>query len=123
MSSNVLAMKQLVRYCILLFGALVFLISACSVGSQHLVLKKQVACSGEISQSPFSINEHCVPDLVVDLSHCASDVKFCIRKNNYGREAEDDMHSSFQNIAHWGCTFSLFGPTDYYVFGLRKIIV
>lgn len=116
-------MKQLVRYCILLFGALVFLILACSAGSQYFVLKKQVACSGEISQSPFSINEHCVPDLVVDLSHCASDVKFCIRKNNYGREAEDDMHSSFQNIAHWGCTFSLFGPTDYYVFGLRKIIV
>lgn len=120
---NEFAMKQLVRYCILLSGMLAFLTSAYSAESQHVMAKRQLMHSGELSSSSFSLRKHHASDWVVGSLQFTSDVKFCAFKSAYKCEADRNIYLSSLYTPHRGYTFSLFGSTDYYVFGLRKIVV
>lgn len=122
-------MKRTVKYAIFsLAMSLFFIMTLRAVASDispvdASAIERTRNCieNGFIYQSPVSLCE-IVADLSVDYSHFSFDTKFYIKKMNNRRESV--IHVLFtSSVIQKIYDLSVPDPTDYYIFGLRKIIV
>lgn len=123
-------MQRVVKYSILSFLSVIFCIltSDAMVRDFHTtenVVNREFQISVEVdvlSLPPYSLFANDSAELVFDISHFSSDTKFYTKLSNNKREYRV-CHQNIQPVSGIACSFSYPDHTDYYVFGLRKIVV